>query len=40
MNQKLYIYSISKDHRTTYFKSSPIKVMVNLNWKIMNVDFF
>lgn len=38
MNNKLYIYSINKDHRTTYFKSPPIKFMESLGWMTIDLN--
>jgi hypothetical protein len=35
---KLYIYSINFDHRTSYFKSPPIKFMEMSNWKLLNYN--
>lgn len=35
---KLYIYTISQDHRTSYFKSPPIKFMNSLNWILLELN--
>lgn len=38
MNTKLYIYSINQDHRTSYFKSPPVKFMESLGWKCISFN--
>lgn len=38
MTNKLYIYIDINDHRTTYFKTPPIKLMETLGWKIIKFN--
>lgn len=40
MTSKLYIYSFNNDHKTTYFKNPPQKVMEKLNWKTIDYNIF
>lgn len=38
MNNKLYIFSDNKDHRTSYFKPPPVKTMKEFGWNIIEYD--
>ena len=38
MNNKLYIYNINNDHRTSYFKPPPVNLMDTLGWITIKFD--
>lgn len=38
MNNKLYIFFDNKDHRTSYFKPPPVKIMKEFEWNILDYN--